>query len=744
MATVTTSALDGLLFLRNGSQSARWNFPLAVGSSTDAPAGLGEAVSLSFGFAAGIPDYAISEAGSGFTAFDADQQAATRLVLSYFSEVVRVTFAEGGGPGNHLSLGMTPQAATQGGYAYLPGFGFSFLQGGAQSTITAVNENLESGDVWLNSDADWTAESWLRGGDGWATLLHEIGHALGLKHPFEAPADGFLLSPELDNERFTVMSYNMAANAKTVAVTGSETSFAWVIDSVRPSSLMPLDLQALQHLYGSRTTTRPGNDTYTWAVSPEILETVWDGGGKDLLDCSNQVFPCAIDLREGQFSSIAIRRTLADKRAGLDIPAFFPDAEMPSDVYDGRDNLAIARGTVIENATGGVGADTITGNAGANLLSGLAGNDRLLGGAGNDTLRGAGGRDSLVGGPGQDELDGGAGNDTLAGGTGNDVFLVNDPGDVVTELAGEGIDLVASPLASLILPDQVEHGRLMAAGVVTGNTLSNVLFAGPGANRLDGGGGTEADTASYLFGLPATSTGGVVANLATGLVTGASGNDTLVAVEHLVGSPRADTLVGDTGDNRLDGGAGSDLVDYIGASAAVTASLFTGAVTGGAGNDTLVSVEHLAGSRLADVLTGGSGSNRLLGRAGNDSLAGGLGNDTLVGGTGADTLMGGAGNDIFDFDTATEAGLAPGACDVIADFGSGDRIDLSTIDANGPLVPGNGAFASALVGAFSSDAPGTLRFSEGVLFGNTDGDLEPEFAVILTGLASLSSGQVIP
>jgi Ca2+-binding RTX toxin-like protein len=162
-------------------------------------------------------------------------------------------------------------------------------------------------------------------------------------------------------------------------------------------------------------------------------------------------------------------------------------------------------------------------------LTGTTGVDTLTGGSGNDTLRGLAGNDRLVGNAGNDKLDGGAGNDTMLGGQGNDTYVVDRTGDVVTENAGEGVDLVQSSV-TLTLAANVENLTLTgtAARNGTGNNLDNILTGNSAANTLTGG----------------------------------AGNDTLN------GGAGKDKLLGGTGDDTLDGGAGNDTL------------------TGDAGNDT--------------------------------------------------------------------------------------------------------------------------------------------------------------
>jgi len=151
-------------------------------------------------------------------------------------------------------------------------------------------------------------------------------------------------------------------------------------------------------------------------------------------------------------------------------------------------------------------------------------------------------------------------------------------------------------------------------------------------------------------------------------------------------------------------------------------------VDGGAGNDTLV---------------GGAGSDFLIGGSGNDSVNGGAGNDLLVGGGGKDTLIGGNGADRFDFNALAETGIYSTSRDVIVDFVRGsDKIDLSTLDANTATAV-NEAFTRIIAGTTTFTAAGQLKVAGGILYGNTDADATAEFAIQLTGIASLAASDFV-
>ena len=258
--------------------------------------------------------------------------------------------------------------------------------------------------------------------------------------------------------------------------------------------------------------------------------------------------------------------------------------------------------------TGNTLANVITGNAGDNVIDGGSGLDTAsyaasagtvtvdlsltvaqTTGDGQDLLRnienltGSDFADVLKGNASANLIDGGAGGDSMAGGNGADTYVVDDAGDVVTETntvsATGGVDLVTSRLAAYSLPSNVENGRvgIDTAANLSGNSLSNTIFAGAGANTLMGSSGT--DTVSYQYASAA-----VVVSLAktTAQNTGGSGLDTLLSFENLTGSSFADKLTGSGGNNVLRGLGGNDVL------------------LGGAGNDIFVFDTRLSASANLD------------------------------------------------------------------------------------------------------------------------------------------------
>ncbi|QQE91071.1 VCBS domain-containing protein [Azotobacter chroococcum] len=291
---------------------------------------------------------------------------------------------------------------------------------------------------------------------------------------------------------------------------------------------------------------------------------------------------------------------------------------------DHVENLTLT-GSANIDGVGNELANQITGNSGANLLDGGLGNDSLYGGAGTDTL---------VGDEGDDLLDGGSGADNLAGGVGDDTYVVDNAGDVVSENAGEGIDLVQASV-SYTLTENVENLTLTGSSSIsgTGNALDNLITGNGGSNVLRSMEGDDT----------------LVGNAGNDTLDGGSGADSLSG-----GSGNDTYVVDDAGDQVIESvGQGTDLVQ-----ASIDYSL-----TANVENLTLTGSADLTGTgnELANVITGNGGANRLDGGAGNDSLygnagddqlLGGEGNDLLDGGSGADRMLGGAGNDTYGVDDA--------------------------------------------------------------------------------------------
>ncbi|SEN10886.1 Hemolysin-type calcium-binding repeat-containing protein [Gemmobacter aquatilis] len=302
-----------------------------------------------------------------------------------------------------------------------------------------IARNWDASDLSLNS-------YWLQ------TYIHEIGHALGLGHAgnynttASFPTDAHYANDSVTN---SIMSYFFQGENPNI-----EADFGFL------ATVMPADILAIQDLYGSDVTTHAGDTTYgansnvdgylgamfaqIFAEAPadpavyqgeNMVLTLYDTGGHDLLDLSPSRGPQVISLLAETFSSIGGYLS----------------------------NLTIARGTVIEDVIAGAGADTVLGNAAANMLDGAAGSDWLIGGAGADTL---------AGGLGNDLLKGGAGRDTASFATATRGVIV-DLALTTAQSTGAGQD------------------RLTGVENLTGSAFNDGLGGNGAANVLDGVAGRD-------------------------------------------------------------------------------------------------------------------------------------------------------------------------------------------------------------------------------------------------------------
>ncbi|WP_137179810.1 Ig-like domain-containing protein [Roseomonas sp. AR75] len=355
-----------------------------------------------------------------------------------------------------------------------------------------------------------------------------------------------------------------------------------------------------------------------------------------------------------------------------------------------------------------LGADTIdgTGNARDNLIIGNAAGNLLSGALGNDTLIGSGGADRLIGGEGSDSMEGNGG---------GDAYVVDTIGDVISEAANGGYDVVLA-LVDYTLPANVEQLILGSAALqgtgnalanrLNGNNAANLLRGEDGNDRIDGGLGAdtmEGGAGNDLFvvdnagdrvvELPGGGVDIVQARVSHTLdaeveklvLIGSAADGTGNALGNLIiGNAGANRLRGEGGDDILDGGLGADtmeggsgddlfLVDNAGDMLVEAAGggvdtvqsrislvlpeevenlVLLGSATDGTGN---ALANRLLGTAAGNLLQGADGEDSLFGFGGADTLLGGSGADRLLGGLGGDVLAGGAGNDTLAGEAGADA-----------------------------------------------------------------------------------------
>ncbi|MFD2055713.1 M10 family metallopeptidase C-terminal domain-containing protein [Mesorhizobium calcicola] len=381
-----------------------------------------------------------------------------------------------------------------------------------------------SGDVHLNTDAVDTGSLPI-GSYSYQTILHETGHAIGLSHPGDYNAGSG--DPTYENDAQFIQDSNQYSVMSYFYETNTGASYG----ESYPDTLMLYDILAVQQLYGANMSTRTGNtvygfgsnagDVYNFAINTSPAICIWDAGGTDTLDASGFGQAQIINLAAGSFS---------------DIGGFLR-------------NVSIAFGATIENAVGGSGADTLIGNSGNNVL------------------------------------DGRGGADTMQGGLGSDTYYVDNLGDHVIDVIGQGTDNVQAYVSFNLSGQELENLQLRSAANIngTGNSIANIINGNSGNNIIDGLGG--ADTMS-----------------------GAQGNDTY--------------YVDNAGDHVIEGlGGGTDNVQaYVsfnmGGQDLENLQLRTSASINGTGNS------------IANIINGNSGNNIIDGLGGADTMSGAQGDDT--------------------------------------------------------------------------------------------------------------------
>lgn len=301
-----------------------------------------------------------------------------------------------------------------------------------------------------------------KGGFGFTTILHEIGHGLGLAHPHDR-GGGSGLFPGVDHAfdtgrfahnqgLYTLMSYN-SGRVDDFLDPYSTPGYGWT------GTPMAFDIYAIQQIYGANYNFRKGHDTYFLPETNDVgtfYEAIWDTGGRDWIRYDG-FDDSTIDLRAASLRS-------GDAYAGGRLSS-------ADGIYGG---YTIANGVTIENANGGSGDDRMFGNQVRNIMQGEAGDDYMVGFAGDDRLIGHSGHDFMRGDSGRDQLLGHSGNDRLIGGGDHDVLVGGYDHDVL--IGGSGND---------VLRGQSGNDRMV------GGAGDDRMFAGSGYDVMNGASGND-------------------------------------------------------------------------------------------------------------------------------------------------------------------------------------------------------------------------------------------------------------
>jgi Ca2+-binding RTX toxin-like protein len=633
-AANTTPPSAEVLALTGATQLSRWN--------VEAP--LGTSVIVTYSFNTTKPAYDTSNR-PGMTPFTDEQKTYVRQAMDTWAATGGIAFVEvpeaTGGQIRFNITDLTGQTNSVGnqvsGFGYFPQY-TTTTTGTANNTILRQFYNGIGGDIFLHSGFYANNGPALSPGQrGYGIVLHEIGHALGFKHPFEGTP---VINPANDNGSYTVMSYNRSSSSTTLGTVDGD-----AIRYYYGTSVGTWSFDAVQQIV-----TRIGSAQGDLMLGTDIKDVLSGGLGDDTLLAG----PGADTFNGGDGLDLVSFRTAT---SGATVNLFF-----------GTGAFAAAGSTFlgIEFVDGSSFGDTLVGDANANRLDGFGSFDLIFGGNGLDTLLGGEGSDSLYGEDGNDDIFGWAGFDSMSGGGGDDRLFGEGDADQIYGDDGN---------------DRAEGGD--GSDRLYGWTGADSLFGGAGNDTMWGDDGSDVlggdDGSDLAFGgLNADTLWGWLGDdslWAGGGNDAAWGDDGL---DSLFGEEGLDTLFGGANDDRLFGWTGNDLLWGGDGNDLLRGEQDNDMLLGETGNDLIFGddgFDTVYGWTGNDSLYGWTGNDELFGEQGDDSLLGEDGNDMIAGGLGSDTMTGGLGADRF-FTAGFE--MAAGNVDRITAYDSTDRYFFQT------------------------------------------------------------------
>ncbi|MCC7274660.1 MAG: hypothetical protein IT561_18470 [Alphaproteobacteria bacterium] len=422
---------------------------------------VGTPVTVTYSFMTRIPD------GSSvvtFVAFNEAMKEAARAIFAQYEAVSRLHFVEvdDSGEGGQIRLGTSNEVVN---------LGFA----GYPSKLPTA------GNLWLSARVDAFLDP-TPGSLAYRTMMHEIGHTLGMFHPGNYNVQGDpppppYLPPELDNGGNTVMSYSPR------------------LDGTWAAAPQAFDIRALQYAYGMPEPGRIGNLTYgseeaeTLPGTPET-DYMHGQGGDDALGLDGGDDGARGNAGDDTLIGGAGADTLFGNE-GSDLVLGGDD----DDVIDGGEDGDDVNGNLGRDVVhGGPGADFVRGGQGEDLVYGDDGDDwHLNGNFGDDAVHGGHGNDTLHGGAGNDTLAGDAGADRLSGDLGDDLLIADGDGDVFAFASGQGRDVIVGfrQGAGLIEIADGDNGTDIAGFAAVLARAADADYQGQPSTFIDLGGGSS-------------------------------------------------------------------------------------------------------------------------------------------------------------------------------------------------------------------------------------------------------------